>query len=230
MSTTASSSTQEAQAQDNSASRKKQSILQNWLLITQVFVAGATSLAIEMAASRMLAPYFGTDLFVWANIIGLIMLYLTVGYYAGGVLADRHPQPQLFYIITAIAALLTGAIPLIAAPVLNWSLNTFGSIQPLGIFYGSLVAVILLFALPNILLGCTSPYAIRLRITQAGYAGRTAGLLYAVSTAGSIAGTFISVLVTMPYVGTNLTFYLFALVLFLVSVPGIIMTSMRKRS
>ena len=101
--------------------------IQNWLCIILVFVAGAASLAIEVAASRLLAPYFGSSLFVWANLIGLILLYLTVGYYVGGLLADRQPYPQLLYAITAVAALLIGVIPLIAQPILTWALNTFAT-------------------------------------------------------------------------------------------------------
>src|SRR5579883_2015288 len=82
-----------------------------WLLILQVFVAGACSLAIEVSASRLLAPYFGDTLFVWANLIGLILLYLTVGYYVGGQLADRRPRPAFLYTLTIVAAFLIGLIP-----------------------------------------------------------------------------------------------------------------------
>ncbi|GCE10213.1 fused MFS/spermidine synthase [Tengunoibacter tsumagoiensis] len=200
-----------------------------WFLILTVFVAGAVSLAIEMAASRLLAPFFGTSLFVWSNIIGLILLYLTVGYYAGGRFSDRFPRPALFYGITIVASLFTSLIPLISDPVLNWSLRTVGTSQPLGIFYGSLVAVILLFAIPNILLGCISPFAIRLRVQQVGSAGRTAGLLYAISTAGSLAGTFLPVLYTMPTFGTTLTFHIFAAALLLISLLGLLVTRTTKQ-
>src|SRR5258708_39373045 len=122
---------------------------QGWLLIILVFVAGATSLAIELSASRLLAPYFGTTLFVWANLIGLILLYLTVGYYVGGRLADRYPYSILLYARTSVAALVISAIPLIARPILGWSLTPFG-ILSVGVIYGSLISVILLFAVPVI--------------------------------------------------------------------------------
>src|SRR5579863_8994179 len=184
--------------------------LQGWFLILMVFVAGACSLAIELTASRLLAPYFGTSLFVWANLIGLILLYLTIGYYVGGLAADRYPRPALLYALTLDAALLIALVPLLARPVLNWALFTFAPL-PLGIFYGSLAAVLLLFALPTILLGCVSPLAIRLRVKQVGTAGRTVGYLYAISTLGSIAGTFVPVLWLLPTIGTNLTFLVFAL-------------------
>src|SRR5579859_7070749 len=196
--------------------------LQGWLLILMVFVAGSASLALEMAASRLLAPYFGTSLFVWANLIGLILLYLTIGYYVGGRLADRYPYPAVLYSITAAAALLIAAIPVISRPILNWSLTSFATYS-ISVFYGSLVSVILLFALPMILLGCVSPFAIRLRVDQVGHSGRTAGMLYAISTGGSIAGTFLPVLWLIPTIGTYLTFLVFAGALLAMSIVGLIL-------
>jgi len=118
---------------------------QGWLLILLVFVAGAASLAVELSASRLLAPYFGTSLFVWANLIGLILLYLTIGYYIGGRLADRYPRPTVLYGLTTVAALLISVIPLISRPILGWSLTAFATYS-VSVFYGSLVSVILLFA------------------------------------------------------------------------------------
>ena len=201
---------------------------QGWFLIVMVFVAGASSLAVELTASRLLAPYFGTSLFVWANLIGLILLYLTLGYSIGGRLADRYPRPLLLYALTTLAALFIAGIPLLSEPVLPWSLTVTSNLSP-GEFYGSLIAILLLFALPMILLGCVSPYAIRLRIEQSGKAGRTAGLLYAISTAGSIVGTFLPVLVLMPDIGTRLTFFVFALVLLVLSLLGLLISRAGKR-
>jgi len=213
----------EAQAADEVVAPNAGYSFQGWLLIVLVFVAGSVSLAIEMAASRLLAPYFGTSLFVWANLIGLILLYLTLGYYIGGRLADRYPYPAMLYGLTTIASLLTAAIPVIARPILTWSLSAFATYS-ISVFYGSLVSVILLFALPMILLGCVSPYAIRLRVEQVGKSGRTAGMLYAISTGGSIVGTFLPVLVLIPDIGTRYTFFVFAVALLLVSIVGLIAT------
>ena len=198
---------------------------QGWLLIVLVFVAGASSLAVELSASRLLAPYFGTSLFVWANLIGLILLYLTIGYYVGGRLADRFPRPGVLYLLTAVAAFLIGVIPFISRPILSWSLTSFATYS-ISVFYGSLVAVIFLFAMPMILLGCVSPFAIRLRIEQVGRSGHTAGQLYAISTAGSILGTFLPVLWLIPTIGTRYTFFVFAVSLLLVSIVGLITTQL----
>src|SRR3989442_8694185 len=201
--------------------------LQGWLLILVVFVAGACSLAIELSASRLLAPYFGSSLFVWANLIGLILLYLTVGYYLGGRLADRYPRPTVLYTLTIIAAFLISVIPFLSRPILLWSQSAFATYS-IGVFYGSLVSVILLFAIPMILLGCVSPFAIRLRIEQVGKSGRTSGQLYAISTAGSILGTFLLVLWLIPTSGTRLTFFVFALALLLMSIIGLVATRFDK--
>lgn len=197
--------------------------LQGWLLLLQVFVAGATSLALELSASRLLAPYFGTSLFVWANLIGLILLYLTLGYFIGGRLADRYPRPDVFYALIVGAAFLVSIIPLISRPILHWSLSSF-STYSVSVFYGSLVAVILLFAVPMILLGCVSPFAIRLRVRQVGRSGRTAGMLYALSTAGSILGTFLPAFWLIPTYGTYGTFVICGVTLFLVAALGLILS------
>lgn len=223
MSTTQSDSPEVSSQQHSLHKPSHYSVLQHWLLIALVFVAGATSLAVEMAISRLLAPYFGSSLFVWASLIGLILLYLTVGYYIGGRLADRYPRPGVFYTLALIAALLIALVPPLSQPVLTWSLNIFAT-NPLNIFYGSLVSVIILLALPTILLGCISPFAIRLQVQQVGKAGSTAGQLYAISTAGSILGTFIPVLVLLPDIGTALTFLASAAILLLVSLAGLIVT------
>ncbi len=193
-----------------------------WLIVL-VLVAGAASLAVEFAASRLLAPYFGTSLFVWANLIGLILLYLTIGYYIGGRIADRYPRPIVLYSLTAVAALLTSLIPVLSRPILAWSQSAFATYS-IGVFYGSLVSVILLFALPMILLGCVSPFAIRLSTEQIIRSGRTAGQLYAISTIGSIFGTFFPVFVLIPYFGTYMTFFTTAVALLLVSLVGILTT------
>ncbi len=194
-----------------------------WLIVL-VLVAGAASLSVEFAASRLLAPYFGTSLFVWANLIGLILLYLTIGYYAGGRIADLYPRPVVLYGLTAVSALLISLIPVLSRPILSWSQLAFATYS-IGVFYGSLVSVILLFALPMILLGCVSPFAIRLCTAQIVRSGRTAGQLYALSTIGSIFGTFFPVFVLIPYLGTYMTFFTTALALLLVSLVGIISTS-----
>jgi len=199
-----------------------------WLIVL-VLVAGAASLAVEFAASRLLAPYFGTSLFVWANLIGLILLYLTIGYYIGGRIADRYPRPIVLYSLTAVAALLTGLIPVLSRPILTWSQSAFATYS-IGVFYGSLVSVILLFALPMILLGCVSPFAIRLSTEQIIRSGRTAGQLYAISTIGSIFGTFFPVFVLIPYLGTYMTFFTTAVALLLVSLVGILTAQRGNRS
>jgi predicted membrane-bound spermidine synthase len=187
------------------------------LLRPIVFLSGLTSLAIELAGSRLLAPYFGTSLYIWAVLVGLVLLYLTAGYFIGGRLGDRNPRPEVLYQLTAWAAFLTGLIPLASKPILGFSAVGFANLDA-GVFLGSLFAVVLLFAAPVTLLGCVSPFAIRLLMDDVQSAGATAGRLYALSTIGSILGTVIPVFVLIPLVGTPRTFYLLSLALLGLSV------------
>ena len=178
------------------------------------------SIGIELAASRLLAPYFGNSTFIWANLIGLTLTYLATGYYLGGRLADRFPRPEPLYLTTAVAAVFTGLIPVISRPILSVSLSAFDRLA-VGAFYGSLVGVILLFAVPVTLLGFITPFAIRLRLADVATAGNTAGRIYALSTVGSIAGSFLPVLVLIPLLGTSRTFLCLSLVLLGLALAGL---------
>ncbi|HEX5546002.1 MAG TPA: fused MFS/spermidine synthase [Ktedonobacterales bacterium] len=169
-----------------------------------VFVGGMVSMLLEMSASRLLAPYFGTSLFIWANLIGLVLIYLSAGYFLGGRLADRYPSMRLLSILTTIAALATGLIPFISEPILDWSVSGMTEVNA-SVFYSSLVAVILLFGVPITLLGMVSPFAVRLSARSVGSTGRSAGGLYALSTVGSIVGTFLPVLLLIPSIGVKRT-------------------------
>jgi predicted membrane-bound spermidine synthase len=185
-----------------------------------VFVGGMTSIGIEISASRLLAPYFGDSTFIWANVIGTTLSFLSLGYWLGGKVADRRPEPQLLFILTAIAGLSACVIPIISKPILRLSLNAFDTVS-IGEFYGSLIGVLILFAVPITLLGFVSPFAIRLLVRDVRSAGNTSGNLYALSTFGSIAGSFLPVLVLVPLLGTAKTFYLLGGGIVALSIAGV---------
>lgn len=201
--------------------------LPNWLLGALVFCGGMTSIGIEIAASRLIAPYFGSSTFIWANLIGLTLTYLAIGYWIGGKVADRYPRPWILFLATAVAAIFAGLIPFMAKPILRLSLDAFDDVA-VGAFYGSLVGTIFLFAIPITLLGFVTPYAIRLRVSSVEGAGNTAGNIYALSTVGSIVGSFLPVIVLIPAVGTTWTFIVFSLSLLVLSAIGLLMMGSRK--
>ncbi len=169
-----------------------------------VLAGGAGTLATEIAAARLLAPYFGSSTIVWANIIGLILVYLSLGYWLGGKIADRRPDVRLLGGIVVVAALVIAATPFAVRPVLDLALVALDAVN-VGAVVGSFFAALGIFAVPVTLLGAVSPFAIRLALADVGEAGTVAGRLYALSTVGSIVGTFASAVVTIPLVGTQRT-------------------------
>lgn len=190
--------------------------LSRWALYVTVFTSGMVTLAIELSASRLLGSVFGTSNLIWANVIGLILLYLTAGYFIGGRIADRSPYPETLYKILIWAGFLCALIPLAARPVLRAAASAVVSAEA-GTAIGSFVVTILLFAVPITLLGMVSPFAIRLAIVDAKDAGRISGAIYAISTLGSLLGTFLPVLVFLPEIGTTGTFLIFSGVLWLLA-------------
>jgi spermidine synthase len=196
-------------------------------LFLAVFTSGMTALAVEISASRLLGNIFGTSNLVWANIIGLMLVYLTVGYFIGGRWADKDPSPRTFYSLLTAAAFTTGLVPLIARPVLIFAARAWESFDA-AVLGGSFLGVLILFSIPVTLLGCVSPFAIRLALADARRAGEVAGQMYAVSTLGSIVGAFLPVLWFIPTIGTTRTFLLFAGLLFVVALVGLLWIDRRR--
>jgi spermidine synthase len=163
-----------------------------------VFVSGAVLLGLEIAASRVVAPFFGNSLFVWGALIGVVLAGLSAGYWAGGALADRLPASWLLLSVMATGAALVLTIPFVDEPVLEWVVSW----DP-GPRLNPLVSAIALFGIPSVVFAMVTPIAVRLLARSVARVGRTAGRLFAVSTAGSIAGTFGTAFFLIPEFGTE---------------------------
>jgi len=190
------------------------------LLTALVFVVGASSLGVEIAAARLLAPYFGASTIVWANTIGVVLVALSVGYWFGGRYADRHPHLRGLCLLVLAAAVLIALVPFLARPFLGFSVDAFDTVS-VGGFAGSLFGVLILVAVPVTLLGAAAPWAVRLAVAEVGSSGEVVGRLYAISTAGSLIGTMASALLLIPLLGTQRTFLVFACGLALVAALGV---------
>ncbi|MBA3376664.1 MAG: fused MFS/spermidine synthase [Actinobacteria bacterium] len=177
-----------------------------------VFGAGIGALATEITASRLLAPYFGSSTIVWANLIGIVLAALALGYWLGGRVADRRPRTTLLGVIVLASSISVAAIPFVAEPFLDLTVEGLDDASA-GAVIGSFIAVLLLFAPPVVLLGMVSPFAIRLAVSSIETAGAVAGRLYALSTAGSLLGTFLPALILIPAIGTQRTFLVIAALL-----------------
>ena len=177
-----------------------------------VFSVGVSTLGAEIAAARLLAPFFGASTIVWANTIATVLVALSIGYWLGGTVADRRPTIEALCRWVLVGACLVALVPLVAQPFLTVSVEAFDNIE-VGAAVGSLVGVLALVAVPVLVLGAVAPWAIRLRVVSVEDAGRTAGRLYALSTIGSLLGTFAAALLLIPLLGTQRTFIFFALLL-----------------
>lgn len=198
----------------------EQPVVNRRYLFLTVFIAGMSTLAIEFTASRLLQTVYGTSNIVWANVIGLVLLSLTAGYFIGGRLADRYPLERYFYALVTLAGfcaifflLLTGAILRDAAAAM--------AVLNVGAITGSLLLVVLALIIPVTLLGCLSPFAIRLAVQDVNESGRISGRIYAISTLGSLLGTYLPVLVVIPLAGSRMTAVIFGAILLIVGLVGL---------
>jgi len=174
-----------------------------------VFLSGAVLLGVEIAASRVVAPYFGNSLFVWGALIGVVLAGLSVGYWLGGALADRLPPAPLLVAVIGLGGLAVLAVPLVDERVLEAIVGW----DP-GPRLDPLLAAVVLFGPASVILAAVTPVAVRLRIRSLANVGRTAGRLFSISTAGSIAGTFATAFFLIPEVGVDQLFAIGAATLF----------------
>jgi MFS family permease len=169
-----------------------------------VVMAGVVGLGIELAAERLLAPAFGTTNDLWSIVIGLTFAFLSAGYTVGGRLIDRHPTHRIIATCLLATGLWTVLLALAGRAVVDqiqqWTFDNGG------LRAGLFLSVLLLITLPPFLLGIVTPSAIRLVVPRVGQAGSSAGTIYALGTIGSLAGTFVPVIVLMPRIGVRLTF------------------------
>lgn len=181
-------------------------------LYLYVFLTGAAVMGIEMAASRLIAPYFGTSLMVWANIIGIILLAMSAGYFVGGRLADKRPEPRSLFTLSLVAGLLLTMIPFFSQWLFHFL--TGGILAtPVRTVLLAFAGTLLVFSPPIFLLAMVSPYAIRLSAPSSADAGKIAGRLYAFSTLGSLVGTFAPSFWLIPTIGTRATLFLSAFII-----------------
>ena len=163
-----------------------------------VFISGAVLMALEIVGSRVLAPYFGSSIFVWGSLISVVMTALSIGYYWGGWLSAREPSYAKLLILLVIPGVVIFFLPFVYPAINEWI-----AVMNLGVRLSPLVACSALFLLPGIFIGTISPYVIRLAATQLNTVGSTAGTLYAVSTCGSIAGTLLTAFYLIPVLGVS---------------------------
>ncbi len=185
-----------------------------------VFVCGIATLGAEIAAARLLAPWFGASTIIWANTIATVLVALAIGYWVGGRLADRDPTTAGLARVVLLGAVLVGAVPFVAGPFLRVSVDALDSVDA-GAAVGSLLAVLVLIAAPILVLGCVTPWALRLSVDALDSTGRVSGRLSAIGTAGALVGTFTSALLLIPFAGTRRTFLIYALALALVAAPAL---------
>ena len=182
-----------------------------WVLYSASFLCGMAVMVLEMAGSRIVAPYMGTSLIVWTALIGVIMASLSAGYWLGGVVADRRPEVKILVWIVSSAALLTGVTALAANPVLA-ALSHLG-----GRYFAPVAGAVALFAAPSVLLGMVSPFIVRLAMRGVDSSGTTVGRFSAISATGSILGTFLGGFVLIAYFASGTILLLVAAVLALVA-------------
>jgi len=185
-----------------------------------------STLAVEFVTSRMLQTVYGTSNIVWANVIGLVLLFLTAGYFLGGWLADRYPSPRLFYGLVTTAGFSSIFFLLLTSMLLKSAASALAAVEA-GAILSSLVGVIFALAVPVTLLGCISPFAIRLGVRNVEEAGRISGRIYAISTWGSLFGTYLPVLIVIPLAGSRLAALLFGALLLLVGLGGLLLVNRR---
>jgi predicted membrane-bound spermidine synthase len=187
------------------------------LAYSVAFLSGGVLLGLEIVASRILAPYFGNSVYVWGSLISVFLLALSIGYWLGGIQADKRPSLVVLAKILASAAACILVLPLVYLPVGKY-------IADLGLEFRFSVLLIsmLFFLVPSVLMGMVSPFVIKLSATGLDEIGRTAGRVYAISTLGSISGAIAVSFFFIQWLGTRAIVVVLGLILLLLALACIV--------
>ncbi|MBR1390707.1 MAG: fused MFS/spermidine synthase [Lachnospiraceae bacterium] len=194
-------------------------ILKNkyYLYVTEFF-AGMSVMAVELGASRLLAPYFSSSQIVWTIIIGTIMIAMALGNIYGGKSADRNPNPDKLYGRIILAAVWIAAIPVVGKyVVIGISALLIFTVSSHFLVIAAFAACMVIFVFPLFLLGTVTPSLVKYTVDSLDDSGKTVGMLNAANTIGSIIGTFVPTFISIPAVGTSITFLIFAGILLLLA-------------
>lgn len=211
--------------------RKNRGILKNklFLYLTEFF-SGMSVMAVELGASRLLAPYFSSSQIVWTIIIGTIMIAMALGNIYGGRTADKSPNPDKLYGRIIVAALWIALIPVVGKYIIvGISAVLIFSVNNNFLILAAFVACMVIFVFPLFLLGTVTPSLVKYSVSNLDDNGKTVGTLGAFNTIGSIIGTFVPTFVTIPAVGTSITFLIFAGILLALSIVYFVMEKAGKK-
>ena len=190
----------------------RRGILKNkyYLYLTEFF-AGMSVMAVELGASRLLAPYFSSSQIVWTIIIGTIMIAMALGNIWGGRSADKNPNPDKLYMRVIIAAVWIAAIPVVGKYVILLISGALVlAVNNNFLIWAAFLSCMIIFVFPLFLLGTVTPSLVKYTMDSLEDSGKTVGIMNASNTIGSIIGTFVPTFVTIPAVGTSITFLIFA--------------------
>ncbi len=209
---------------------EERKILKNkaYLYMTEFF-SGMSVMAVELGASRLLAPYFSSSQIVWTIIIGTIMIAMALGNIWGGRRADKDPNPDKLYIRILIAAIWIAAIPLVGKYIIVGIAGVLVvTISNNFLIIAAFLSCMIIFVFPLFLLGTVTPSLVKYTVESLDDSGKIVGAFGAYNTIGSIIGTFLPTFVTIPAVGTAITFFIFGGILFIIAAVYFITT--RKKT
>lgn len=189
------------------------------------FTCGAIFLALEIVSSRVLAPYFGNSVYVWGSLISVFLLALSIGYFLGGKIADAYPSFKILGLIILLAGCYIAIVPVVYLPVSEWidGLN-------LEFRFSILLASIVLFLIPSVLMGIVSPFIIKLVTKRLEEIGRSAGNIYSISTFGSIFGALTVTFYLIPLIGTRAILLILSGLLFFFSIICFLLYFLSEKS
>ena len=175
-------------------------------LLATALICGGLIMVIEVLGSRVIGPFFGVSLFIWTSLIAVTLISLALGYGLGGIMADKRGTTEVLFAIIIVAGILVLLIPIAKAPILKLCV-------PLGLRLGSFISTTLLFGPSLFLLGCVSPYLIKIATAELKNLGKTVGGFYALSTLGSVIGTAVTGFFLIAWLGVDSIFRIVGIML-----------------